>query len=106
MQNNWENRPADIPFLIDSGLLFEINRQLTHPFGIAIVARKDEQGKMVLDVKDYRNAPEEALFKKETRDACRAKYKKFMKEFGNSQLDKRVSKLGHATQWVSPDIGA
>lgn len=98
----WLNRPVDAQFLIDSGLLFEINRQFTHLFGIAIVVTKNKQ----LDVKDYRKNPEEAIFQEDVRNACRLKYKKFMKEFGNSQIDRRAAKLGVATQWVPPEIGA
>jgi hypothetical protein len=97
---SWNQREVNPQFLIDSGLLFEINRTVLHPLGLALTVKKDEQGKQALTVKDSRAAPEQLVFSKELRDACKVKLSKFMAEFGNKQIDKRTKALGWACQWV------
>ena len=102
----WLEKPADIQFLLDSGLLFVINREVLHPLGLALIAKKDEQGKVGLAVKDGREKPEELLFANPVRDACQLKLRQFMKAFGHTQMHKRRKALGWACQWVPPEIGA
>lgn len=97
---SWKDRTIDPQFLIDSGLLFEINRTILHPVGLALTIKKDEQGKQAISIKDNREAPEQLIFGKDLRDACKAKLSKFMQEFGNAQIDKRIKRLGWACQWV------
>ena len=36
--SEWQSRSLDARFLLDSGLLFEINRTVLHLFGIALTA--------------------------------------------------------------------
>lgn len=101
----WMEKPADIQLLLDSGMLFEINRTMLHPLGLSITARKDEHGKLMLDIKDARSLPSTLTFDKDTRDRCRAKYMKFLKEFAMPQMDKRIKNLGWACQPVPANIG-
>jgi hypothetical protein len=90
----WNQRPVDSKFLIDSGLLYIINRDFMHPLGLALTINKEGS----ISIKDCRAEPEKMTF---TRDVVVAGYKKlrkFMEEFGNLQMDKRIAKLGWSTQ--------
>src|SRR5688572_5972392 len=96
----WKDRPVDEKFLLDSGLLFEINRQILHLVGIAIAFKRDEKGNLILTFKDSRDKPAELTFSRDALIACRKKTAAFMHEFGNSQIDKRTEVLGVGCQWV------
>ncbi len=98
----WASKPADVKFLLDSGLLFEINRQVLHPLGLALTAKLDGS----LQIKDSRAKPELLLFSQELLRSCRLKFKQFMAAYGNKQMDRRAKLLGQSCQWVPPEIGA
>lgn len=102
-EQDWINRPADVQYLLDSGLLFEINRQIMHPCGLALSVKKnDADGAMSLQIKDSRLEPERLHFDKETyRIACE-KWNKFKRSFVWPQMDKRAKKLGWSCQTYTP----
>ncbi len=100
---DWKTRTVDIQYLIDAGILFEINRTLMHPFGLAMTVKKDSSGKLVWDeIKDLRNTPQTCGFDIEKAKAGRKKHFSFLTEFGFAQLAKREEKLGYGVQYVPP----
>lgn len=85
-------------FLIDSGLLFEINRATLHIFGIALAASTNTDGQLKLLLKDSRSDPAALTFTCEEFTAGKAKLQAFLTSFGHAQLEKRRKKLGFGTQ--------
>lgn len=85
--------------LLDWGLIFEINRKVLHPLGLAIAVEITEKGTSFSDgVWDYRDDPEGLLFSGETFDQGNTKFKKFMEEFGANKLLERANTLGYIYQ--------
>jgi len=86
-------------FLVDSGLLFRINQQILHPFGLAMSVNYHNDGWVTFGkIWDYRSDPEGMAFAKETFEEGMAKYNKFMEEFGNKKLEERKKALGYVVQ--------
>jgi hypothetical protein len=81
-------------FLIDSGLLYMINREILHPVGLALSITSN--GTILL--KSALDNPAIMVFNRETVITGYAKFKKFMKTLGNRQMDIRKDKLGWTTQ--------
>lgn len=100
--SEWANRPVDIDFLIDSGLLFEINREVLHPLGVRMVVRVDAQGNKTWAFKDLRDTPEAQVFDKGTLELGRRKFVRFMHAYGSRQLKRRTKKIGQAVEPVCP----
>lgn len=98
-KNKWLERPVDVSFLLDSGLLFEINRSILHLVGVALAVKKNEQGKLALTIKDSRAEPEKLVFDPDILLAGKEKLQVFMTEFGRSQDERRISKRGWGCQW-------
>jgi hypothetical protein len=99
---DWSKRVADEQFLLDSGLLFDINRQMLHPIGLSLVVVKQTDGTLRLKLKDSREKPEAFFYKKEEYETAYWKYKKFMKDYGYKQWRKREEKLGWGLQTWQP----
>lgn len=95
---NWQAAPLDIDFLLDSGLLFEINRTTLHILGIALTVKVDGEGKKRFELKDCRSEPERLVYDKGTQELGKEKLRSFMAAFGGKQLDRRRAKLGWAYQ--------
>lgn len=86
-------------FLLDSGLLFAINNQLLHPFGMAIAIKiNDDDTKEFGGIWDYRSDPEGLLYDDETLKSGIEKLEKFMEEFGTDKLQQRMDSLGFIVQ--------
>ena len=86
-------------FLVNSGLLFEINRTLLHPLGMALEVIVEEDGSMRIEnLWDYRNDPEGMLYAPETFTDGRAKLTQFMAEFGTAKHEERQNTLGFLIQ--------
>jgi len=98
MQQNWIEKKLDAMFLLESGLLFEINRQFMHPLGLALAVRKNNNGLLEIGIKDGREKPEEMLFTKEVYEAGSLKLKEFLQDFGYEQMHKREKVLGWGVQ--------
>jgi hypothetical protein len=96
---NWKDRELDFEFLLDSGLLFEINRSTLHLIGIALTVKKNNQGRVTLGLKDCRQEPEKLVFGKDTLAAGKEKLSRFMAEFGRAQDNRRTDRLGWGCQW-------
>lgn len=89
-------------FLMENGLLFEINRKILHPLGLTleIVARTTVNDRTRLDLIlwDYRKDPEGVLFSQDAFSLGRGKYQKYLDETGMEILISREEKLGFLIQ--------
>lgn len=94
--NKWKTEPAAPQLLLDSGLLFEVNRTFFHPVGLSLAMSGN-----ALFLQDERNKPGGATFSAEVVEKGVSKLKTFMSEFGNEKLDERRKILGWAVQPVS-----
>lgn len=86
--------------LYEWGLLFEINRRVLHPLGMALAVEMDEEENAVFsnDVWDCRDDPEGFIFEEKTFIAGQEKYQKFLDEQGNDILKSRRINLGFIEQ--------
>jgi hypothetical protein len=105
MERDWENCKLDANYLLDSGLIFEINRSFLHLVGLSLVVTKNpETDSSTLSIIDNRKNPENLLFKKETFEKGNRKLRRFMKEYGWNQMKRRQKILGFASQsWFVPE---
>jgi len=86
-------------FLIESGLLFEINRTVLHPVGLALCFHVDDDDKLAgIEVWDSRDDPEGYLFTEDTLKHGEEKFRKFMVEFGKEKQQERKEELGYVYQ--------
>lgn len=89
-----------IGFLRESGLLFEINRQVLHPFGLALAVTpgedEDEAGEIRL--MDSREDPEGIVYAEETFSSGFQRLNLFLEEFGIDKMQQRREELGYAVQ--------
>jgi hypothetical protein len=100
---NWTKDELNHDYLIESGLLAEINRQVLHPLGIGLAIKQNQAGEKSWCFKDFREEPEKATIPVETLKVARGRFVKFMNEFGNLQMKKRSKKLGSSFQHVEPN---
>ncbi len=105
MANHWKTDPVDFDYMINSGLLFEINRTCMHLFGIGITVKKDEKGNKSFGFKDCRNVAGTLVFSEEMLKVGRVKLERFLSEFGHPQMDKRSEALGVCCQHVDCWVG-
>lgn len=86
-------------FLIESGLLFEINRRVLHPLGLALQINIDDAGNYFFGgIRDYRDDPEGVMYDETTFQAGLEKLNKFMEKFGDSKLKERYERFGFIVQ--------
>ena len=88
-------------FLLDNGLLFEINRKVLHPLGLVLVTDVDyeDDNKIVLSgLYSADDDLEGIVFDPETFEEGRKKYRKFLSEDGQGRLDSRNNSLGFVVQ--------
>jgi len=94
--NRWKTEPAAPQLLLDSGLLFEVNRTFFHPIGLSLAMSGNS-----LFLQDERNKPGGATFSAEVIEKGVSKLRTFMTEFGNGKLDERRKVLGWSVQPIS-----
>lgn len=87
-------------FLRDNGLLFEINRMILHPLGLALEIQENEPGEFSFTNRlwDYRDDPEGILYANQTFNEGEARYRQFMGDFGHAKLAERETALGFIYQ--------
>jgi hypothetical protein len=95
-------------YLLNNGLLFEINRKILHPLGLALTVIVDNEDSsvpniMLGDLQDYSYDPEGVIFGDKTFDEGMQKLKTFMQEVGNSRIEARRNILGYIVQRDSED---
>lgn len=96
-----------IQFLRDSGLLFEINRTLLHPLGIAMSVQLPLEGEEntkdgVISLWDSTDDPEGIVYGHETFLSGAERYMNYMDEVGDPKLAERFDELGYYIQSI-PD---
>ena len=85
-------KPEIIKFLIDSGLLFEINRCVLHPLGLALAIKIEENGNMEFDsIWDRREDPSSFTFTEEAFEDGKSKLDRYYKE--NAVMDRLQKRL-------------
>jgi hypothetical protein len=99
---DWDSRPVDVDFFIDSGLLFELNRQFLHPLGIALAVRAAADGQKTWAFKDHRARPGELTFSKDQLENGRRKFVRFLRAAGGKVMARRDRALGSSVQHVEP----
>ncbi len=86
---DWATDPLDFDFMIDSGLLFELNRTVLHPFGIGLVVRvAATTGEKSWGLKDCRSDPQLLSFAPAVRAQGEVKFARFLEAFGRAKLDR------------------
>lgn len=90
--------PAQL--LLDTGLLFDINRNILHPLGLALEVTTEEDGKpgFISGIWDYREDEEGMRFSPEAFKDGLDKYERFMSEEGKAKIAKRQEVLGYIVQ--------
>lgn len=95
-------------FLLDSGLLFQINRVVLHPLGLClgVTLNNDDfdavsEDKEVLKIKALQDKGGEWLFDDLALREGSLKYAKYMAEKGEQRLQKRQQDLGYVVQDIS-----
>jgi hypothetical protein len=89
-------------FLRDSGLLFEINRQVLHPFGLAlaVLEKPDSPSGEVAEILlwDYRDEKEGVVYGTDTFVSGITKLSDMLESFGVNKLEERKEELGYVVQ--------
>ena len=79
-----------VQFLVDNGLLFEINRQVLHPLGLELRLRPrqgDQPGS--IEIVDNRDNPQPLVFTPEQYNKGRASYEAYLGAHGRKNIKKR-----------------
>jgi len=91
--------PDPWKFLADSGLLFELNRLVLHPLGLALVLQVDDDGVHTLSgLWDNRDDPEGICFAEETYAEGAEKFATFKRDNFVPRLPHRFHALGYIVQ--------
>lgn len=80
-------------FLMDSGLLFEINRTMLHPLGLALYVNEGD-----LELHDCRDDAEGITYDPAQMAEGRAKYLQMMNAWGYEKQQERKKRLGFIVQ--------
>ena len=79
-----------VQFLMDNGVLFEVNRQVLHPLGLQLDIEVDDEGRVTrFDLLDNRDSPEPIFFTPEDFEEGRSKYESYMHDHGKRNIQKR-----------------
>jgi hypothetical protein len=87
-------------YLVDNGLVFEINRRILHPLGMAMVVDVDRNNKRNIAITAILSTEEQEgfLYDEEGYDVGKEKYQKFLNKGGQERLDYRLAKYGFVEQ--------
>jgi hypothetical protein len=87
-------------YLIDSGLIFEINRKVLHPLGLAMVVDIDRNNKSQIAITALIKTEDQEgfLYDEEGYNIGMEKYQKFLDKGGQERLDSRMAKYGFVEQ--------
>jgi hypothetical protein len=92
--------PEFAKFMLDNGLIFEINRRVLHPLGLALVMDVQEDDNETVFVKGLwiDDDMEGIVFDEETYEHGRGKYRKFFEAHGRKRYETRFEGLGFIVQ--------
>jgi len=87
-------------YLLENGLIFEINRKVLHPLGLAMVVDIDRNNKRQLGITALVKTedPEGFVFEQEAFVIGTEKYQKYLKKTGADCLAQRRDKYGFVEQ--------
>jgi hypothetical protein len=101
MTRDWATDPLDLGYLLDSGLLDELNRKILHTFGIGLAVRTSLDGTRAVAFEDRRADPPALTYDPDTLAANHRKLAQFLDAFGHRQARRRREALG----WVCQPLG-
>ena len=79
-----------VQFLVDNGLLFEMNRQVLHPLGLELHFHLDEDGRVTgVDLLDNREGIQPISFSPEVFGAGRERYEQYLDAHGRRNIQRR-----------------
>jgi len=86
--------------VLEWGLLFEINRKVLHPLGLALAVEIDDEGNYSFssEVWDCRDDPEGVVFSDESFYSGVDKLEKMFRDWGEDKLEERLKELGYVVQ--------
>jgi len=87
-----------IKFLLDSGLLFEINRLVLHPFGMALAVKIDDEDNCKFDGLWDCGDKAGMIFDDEVLEAGTQKYHEYLTKEGFEKKNNRYNELGYMYQ--------
>jgi len=87
-------------FLVDNGLIFEINRKVLHPLGMAMVVDVDRNNKRQLAITALLETEDQEgfVYDEEGYDVGKSKFQQFLDKGGQERLDYRLAKYGFVEQ--------
>jgi hypothetical protein len=88
-------------FLLDNGILFEINRKVLNPLGLVLVIDIDPDDDKKVQISGLYSADDDLegiVFDPETFEEGRKRYHDFLSEDGQARLDARENRLGFVVQ--------
>jgi hypothetical protein len=93
-------------YLLDNGLLFEINRTILHPIGMALSVLKNERGEYILSdaLVDCSETPTGLVHESTAFVHGRSKYRKFTNSTASRRRKLRHQLLGFTVQ-TKPEQG-
>ena len=86
-------------FLLNSGLLFEMNKKILHPLGLAMAANNSGEC-FNFYLLDCREDPEGFLFDEPTFEYGKNKLDEYMRNHGSKSLQDREKELGFIEQYI------
>jgi hypothetical protein len=84
-------------FLLETGLLFKINHEILHPYGLALELEIGERD-FTFGIWDYQNDPEGILYSEKLLKEGAIKLKKYEDETGSKRKITRIRILGFEVQ--------
>ena len=92
-----------VEFLLENGLIFEFNRKILHPVGLALEVdiRENDEGRSEPFLQLWKCPgydQEGFLYPPDSYDVGKSKLEKFMNNTGESRIEKRLEKLGYIVQ--------
>lgn len=89
----------DAKEFLDSGLLFQVNKEVLHPLGLAMEVTVEDDGSARLSgIWDCRDDPEGMEYASSTFEHGATKYRKYMADQGDAAIDSRLKALGFVVQ--------
>lgn len=89
-----------VKFLVDNGLIFEINRKVLHPVGLALIVdiERGKRNQLAITALLETDDPESFLYDDEGIEVGTEKYKAFLKKRGQKFIDSRIESFGKSVQ--------
>lgn len=95
----------DIKEFVERGFLFELNRAILHPMGLAMYVTDGVGGPMVFGgIIDSMDDPDGFVYESKTFSEGKEKWDRFMKLEGGERLNERREQLGFVKQ-TTPEQG-